>query len=57
MFIELSYLCSGLSCLPGPGGLFDQDSYLMWGIATVLAVRDKIEAKKAKPVQPSKLGR
>jgi hypothetical protein len=55
MFIELSYLCSGLSCLPGPGGLFDQDSYLMWGIATVLAVRDKIEAKKAQP--SNKLGR
>ena len=47
MFIELTYLCRKLGCLPGEGGLLDQDSYLVWGMRTVLAVREKIKARKA----------
>lgn len=31
-FIELGTICYNLHCLPGPGGVLEQDAYLMQGV-------------------------
>jgi hypothetical protein len=46
-FISLHLACSAYSQLPRPGGIFDQDSYLMYGLlGAAKAFREK-EAKQA----------
>jgi hypothetical protein len=49
MAIRITNLCQALQCLPGPGGLLDQDSYMMWMIEAVLVVqgeKQQLEAAK-----------
>lgn len=53
--INLANLCATMYCLPGPGGLLDQDSYLINGIMLVLQVQGEkaeADAKATKSKQP-----
>jgi hypothetical protein len=36
MFINLTNMCQTMNALPRPGGVLDQDSYLIWGMEIVL---------------------
>jgi uncharacterized membrane protein len=40
-FIQITTLCQALNCLPGPGGLLQQDSYIMYGVEAVLIAQAK----------------
>lgn len=49
--VEITSLCRTFHCLPGPGGLFQQDPYLMDGMGFVLEAmneREEHEANKKK---------
>jgi hypothetical protein len=48
--IEMTQLCQALNCLPGPGGLLQQDSYYVWMMQIVLHA----EAEKAQREQERK---
>jgi len=53
-FIELHLLCSTYHVLPGPGGVLDQDSYIMYGLmGAISAFAEK--AKMEQRQQESKL--
>lgn len=55
--IELTNLCQALHCLPQPGGLLDQDGYLVSLMKTVLIAqneKEQLEADKAKKEQKAK---
>lgn len=42
MFVELYILCETFHCLPQPGALFEQDSYIMYGLlGAVKAFKEK----------------
>ena len=38
-FAEVLGLCEALHCLPKPGGLFDQDAYMVMGLQAMLVAR------------------
>lgn len=43
-FVELHVLCKEYQALPQPGGVMDQDSYLMYGLlGAIKAFQDKTE--------------
>lgn len=47
--IELAYTCEAFNTLPGPGGLLDQDWYLVEGLRMVKlaqAERAEVESKR-----------
>jgi hypothetical protein len=49
--LEITAYCRTFNCLPEPGGLFQQDHYLMEGMAMVVDAtreREEMEAKKKK---------
>lgn len=49
--INLANMCQSLYCLPGPGGLLDQDSYVINCIMLVFAAQGEkaeLDAKAAK---------
>ncbi len=46
--MRIAFLCKQLRCLPGSGGLFQQDPYLIDGITFVLEAINEKEAKEAK---------
>lgn len=51
MFINITNMCKSLGTLPRSGGLLDQDSYMIYGIQTVLegmAERERLDAEKQK---------
>jgi hypothetical protein len=36
MFINVAQMCRRFSCLPGPGGVLEQDGYMMMGVGIAL---------------------
>ncbi len=49
--IQITSLCKQLNCLPGPGGLLQQDPYLIEGMNFVMLAmheREELEAKRRK---------
>ena len=36
MFIRIAQMCRRFNCLPGPGGLFEQDGYVMMGVGLAI---------------------
>ena len=60
MILELTSLCQKLRCLPGPGGLLDQDSYLVDRMKAVLiaqAEKDEVDRKQMEQKAKSAKGR
>ncbi len=48
-FIDLARVCSQLQCLPGPGGVLEQDGYIMMGVRAALdAFEEKADRDKPK---------
>ena len=47
--IEIDDYCELFNCLPQPGGLFDQDSTLLYKLAIVRRVKSELRAKSADP--------
>lgn len=45
---EITVLCETLHCLPRPGGLFDQDAYLVLGMQAVLVARNEKQEQELK---------
>jgi hypothetical protein len=48
--MRITNMCKALNCLPGPGGLLEQDSYVMWLVESTLIVqneKDQMELAKA----------
>jgi len=43
--IELGSMCRALQCLPGPGGLMDQDAYLLKLVEYYMMAASEKEAK------------
>lgn len=42
MFVRIAVMCQRFSCLPGPGGVLDQDGYIMMGVGIALdAIAEK----------------
>lgn len=42
--MKITFLCKSLRCLPGPGGLMQQDPYLIDGVTMVLeAINERRE--------------
>jgi hypothetical protein len=46
MAIRITNMCRALNCLPGPGGLLDQDSYIMWLVESTLVVQNEKEQQE-----------
>jgi hypothetical protein len=46
MFIGLASMCRRFSCLPGPGGLLEQDGYIMMGVGIAMDAIAEAEDKK-----------
>jgi hypothetical protein len=44
--MTITALCKQLHCLPGPGGLFQQDPYLIDGISLVLDALNERQEKE-----------
>lgn len=47
--IRITSMCRAFNCLPGPGGLLQQDSYLMDGMGFVVEAvneREELEQKR-----------
>lgn len=42
MFIRIATMCRRFNCLPGPGGVLEQDGYVMMGVSIALdAITEK----------------
>jgi len=42
MFVSIAHMCRRFNCLPGPGGLLEQDGYIMMGVAIAMdAIHEK----------------
>jgi hypothetical protein len=49
LFVGIATMCRRFSCLPGPGGLFEQDGYIMMGVGLAMdALNEKEERDQAK---------
>jgi len=46
--VKLTSLCRILNCLPGPGGLLQQDPYLVDGMAFVIEAMNEKEEMEQK---------
>jgi hypothetical protein len=46
--IHMSGICKQIKCLPGPGGLMEQDSLLIWLMTTVLEAWQMREDREMK---------
>jgi len=46
--VRITFLCKQLHCLPGPGGLLQQDPYMVDGLSLVLEAINEREAKEQK---------
>ena len=46
--MKITYLCKSLRCLPGPGGLLQQDPYLVEGMIMVLDASNEKQEKDSK---------
>ncbi len=60
MLINITNTCQAFNCLPSPGGLLDQDSYLVHGMQLVLeaqAERQKMDQEKAERKAKASSGR
>lgn len=57
-FIRVGTICYQLQCLPGPGGVLQQDGYIMMGVSATLDAlvekQNKDEAHRASQVQNSR---
>ena len=49
-------MCSEFHCLPGPGGLFDQDSYVVYGLQAISMAVAEREKKDSAPKSPNFTG-
>lgn len=36
MFVRVAVMCQRFNCLPGPGGVLEQDGYIMMGVGIAL---------------------
>jgi hypothetical protein len=46
--MHMAGVCKQLKCLPGPGGLMEQDSLLIWLLTTVLEAWQMREDREMK---------
>jgi hypothetical protein len=49
MFVRIAVMCQRFNCLPGPGGVLEQDAYIMMGVGIALdalAEKQKLEQDK-----------
>lgn len=44
-------LCTTFRCLPGPGGLLEQDSYMIWLLTLYLEAKAEREHKESKDAE------
>lgn len=43
----LHRMCNDYHCLPGPGGLFDQDCYIIYGLQAITIALNELEKKES----------
>ena len=48
LFVGIANMCRRFNCLPGPGGLFEQDGYIMMGVGLALdAIAEREQREQA----------
>lgn len=52
----LHNMCQTYNALPGPGGIFDQDAYVIYGLQAISMAISEKEKKDSAPKSPSFTG-